>query len=172
MRVWLALLAAAGLCACDAGPKAAPAHEQARISSPPAAYAPASSSSYGSAERPSRDPRDAPIPIVAGKPMWSANRDHTAQENARYHFEKDGADFGAKTMEDYVGKAHAFADKPPKGVLKLKRKNGDKLLYDPKDNVFVVVTKDGAPRTMFKPRKGPSYWETQMRKESGGDSHD
>lgn len=68
-------------------------------------------------------------------------------------------------MDDFVAKAHAFVDKPPKGVLILTRSNGDKLMYDAHGNVFAVVTKDGAPRTMFKPRDGQAYWDQQKQRE-------
>ena len=48
--------------------------------------------------------------------------------------------------------------------------------YDAKANVFAVVTKDGAPRTMFKPRDGAAYWDQQKErvaeegKDGGSDS--
>jgi pyocin large subunit-like protein len=45
------------------------------------------------------------------------------------------------------------------------RSNGDALLYDAKTNTFAVVTKAGAPRTMFKPRDGAAYWEQQVARE-------
>ncbi len=51
---------------------------------------------------------------------------------------------------------HAFVDTPPTGVQKVARANGDALLYDAKTNTFAVVSKTGAPRTMFKPRDGAS----------------
>ncbi len=53
--------------ACDAGPSAT-----AKVS-PPAA---------GQASN--VDPRDQPVPLVGGKPLWAANKKHTAQENADY----------------------------------------------------------------------------------------
>ena len=105
--------------------------------------------SYGS-DRP--DPRKEPVKLLNGKPIWAANRRHSAEENAEYQFNKDGADFGAKSEDEFVRKVHAFVDAPPSGVLTLTRNNGDKLMYDPSGNVFAVVSKDGAPRTMFKPR--------------------
>ena len=46
------------------------------------------------------------------------------------------------------------------------RSNGDKLIYNSKTNVFAVVTKDGAPRTMFKPRDGAAYWDEQKAREA------
>jgi pyocin large subunit-like protein len=96
--------------------------------------------------------------------MWASNRRHTADENAEYQFNRDGPDFGAKSVDDFVTKVHAFVDRPPASALTLTRNNGDKLIYDPKSNVFAVVSKDGAPRTMFKPRDGGAYWDEQKQR--------
>jgi len=126
-----------------------------------------SSASYQTSEG-ATEARDKPVPMVDGKPMWAANRRHTAEENAQYQFTKNGADFGARSESDYVEKAHAFVDRPPAGVQSLDRRNGDKLLYDPKANIFAVVSRDGAPRTMFKPRTGAAYWAEQKAREGGG----
>ena len=112
------------------------------------------------------DPRREPVRLVHGKPMWAANRRHSADENAEYQFNRDGADFGAKSVDDFVAKTHAFVDRPPASALTLTRNNGDKLIYDPKANVFAVVSKEGAPRTMFKPRDGAAYWDEQKQREA------
>ena len=109
---------------------------------------------------------DADVPKVDGKPMWASNRKHTAEENAQYQFTKNGGDFGASNENDYVAKAHAFIDHPPTGVQTVDRRNGDRLIYDAKDNIFAVVSREGAPRTMFKPRGGASYWTQQKDRES------
>jgi hypothetical protein len=101
-----------------------------------------------------------------GDGWWASSRTHSAAESADYHFKRDGADFGASSVNDYVAKAHAFVGHPPRGTLTLERRNGDVLLYDPKANVFAVKTKDGAPRTMFKPRDGRAYWEQQIAREN------
>ena len=114
------------------------------------------------------DARREPVALVDGKPMWAANRQHTAQENANYQFQRDGADFDAHTLDDFVAKAHAFTSAPPKDALTLTRSNGDKLLYDPARNIFAVVTKDGAPRTMFKPAAGKAYWDQQVQRQADG----
>ncbi|MFI4935709.1 MAG: hypothetical protein ACHP7N_13885 [Caulobacterales bacterium] len=147
-----AAVVALALGACDAG---APASAKA---TPPAASVQQAAVSV--------DPRDAPVPLVDGKPMWAANRKHTAQENADYQFGKNGKDFADKTEAQYVAQAHAFADSPPTGVQKLDRPNGDALLYDAKSNTFAVVAKTGAPRTMFKPREGLAYWKQQQAREA------
>jgi pyocin large subunit-like protein len=112
------------------------------------------------------DPRDAPVRLVSGKPFWAANRTRTAEENAQRGFERNGEAFGASSVDDYVAAAHRFVSDPPKGVETLKRANGDTLIYDPKGNVFAVVSREGAPRALFKPDDGQSYWETQKARES------
>jgi|SRR6185312_1958437 len=111
----------------------------------------------------------APVPTIDGTPIWAANKRHTAQENADYQFKRDGADFGASTEQQFIQKAHDFTSRPPKGVLTLTRSNGDKLLYDPAQNIFAVVAKDGAPRAMFHPQSGRAYWDQQVARQSEGD---
>ena len=63
---------------------------------------------------------------------------------------------------------HRFVDHPPAGVLTMKRGNGDRLLYDPKANLFAVVRRDGAPRTIFKPTDRMAYWKEQQAREGSG----
>ena len=105
-----------------------------------------------------------------GKPLWASSRRRTAEDGAQRQFDRNGADFGAHKLNDYVAQAHAFVGAPPKGVLTAKRANGDVLYYDPKANVFAVADKDGAPRTMFKPRDGMAYWTQQQASLSKGSS--
>jgi pyocin large subunit-like protein len=181
-----ALLGTAGLlalAACDGG-SATPARDHsASVGAPTGASyssgggaAPADRS--GGADSYRDDPRREPVRLVHGKPMWAANRRHSADDNAQYQFDRDGADFGAKSVDDFVAKVHAFVDHPPADAQTLVRNNGDKLIYEAKDNVFAVVTKDGAPRTMFKPRDGAAYWDQQKErvaeqsKDGGGSSSD
>jgi hypothetical protein len=105
--------------------------------------------------------------------MWSDSRKYTAEENATYHFQRAGADLGAKTLDEFLTKVHQFVNHTPAGVEVIKRANGDRLLYDPKANLFAVVRADGAPRTIFKPDDGAAYWETQKQREAaraGGES--
>jgi hypothetical protein len=95
---------------------------------------------------------------------WAANKAHSADENAQFQFDRNGADFGSRSVADYVAKAKAFADQPPSGADTVTRKNGDRLIYDAKANTFAVVARDGAPRTLFKPKTGPAYWQEQKAK--------
>lgn len=160
---WFSALAVTSLAlavaACDGGASAVKAPKAGDVASTALASdrdAPAFDS-----RTPRSDPRDAPVPKLAGKPMWAANRTRTAEENAQRGFERNGAAFAAVDVDDYVRKAHAFVADPPPGAETLRRANGDTLIYDPKSNVFAVVTKAGAPRTLFKPDDGAAYWAEQ-----------
>ena len=101
-----------------------------------------------------------------GKPMWAPSRRSSADDGAQRAFERNGQVFEAKSVDQFVRKAHAFVGHPPKGTLTITRKNGDTLFYDPKANTFAVANKDGAPRTMFKPDDGMAYWEKQKDREA------
>ncbi|MET0295257.1 MAG: hypothetical protein ABW042_09600 [Phenylobacterium sp.] len=168
MKLWVSALASGavllGLSACDNGPSAVastpPPQGAQRLADAGAAPAPAAA--RGARE----DHRDDPAPLVDGRPMWSASRDRTAEENAQRAFERNGADFGARDVDAFVKTAHAFVSDPPAGAKTLTRANGDVLIYDPKANVFAVRTREGAPRTLFKPDDGPAYWAQQQDRES------
>ncbi len=108
-------------------------------------------------------------PLFHGKPMWADNRRHTAKENAEYQCDKHGGDIGSKSLDDCLTKVHAFVDSPPTGAEVVTRvRNGDKLMYDGKANMFAVARKDGAPRTFFKPREGAEYWREQKDEAQSG----
>ena len=149
----------AGLCllisGCDGGASAVPVPKAGDAAPATAALSEGSSSDRSR----SSDADRAPVPQVDGKPMWSATRRYTAEQNARRAFERNGAAFGADTVDAFVRKAHAFTARPPKGALFLTRENGDRLIYDPAGNVFAIASAEGAPRTMFKPDTGMAYWE-------------
>ena len=157
------VLAAAVLAACDGGASAVPVHRA-------SATAPAPDTSQGSSSGTARaaEARAEPVRRIDGKPMWSASRRFTAEQNADRNFRRNGADFGASSVEAYITKAHAFVTRPPKGAQTLTRSNGDTLIYDPGNNVFAVATREGAPRTMFKPDDGAAYWARVKAREAEG----
>lgn len=159
-KAWSGLAAAVALAGCDGGASAVPAH-RAEVARPVAAAGLPEAMAAAEA-------RTTPVRRVSGKPVWSSNRRFTADQNARRHFERDGAAFGAATVEDYVARAHRFTNRPPKGAQTLTRANGDRLIYDPASNVFAVATREGAPRTMFKPGEGPAYWDKVKAREAEG----
>jgi len=146
-----------------AGGATAPASQSGAGSSRYAdARASAGSGNYDRDDAPTRPP----VPSFHGEPMWSDSRKYTAEQNATYHFQRAGADLGAKTLDEFLTKVHHFVDHPPKDVQVITRSNGDRLLYDPKDNLFAVARADGAPRTIFKPTTGAAYWDEQKTKET------
>ncbi len=145
-----------------AGGATAPASQGGGSSRYADARAPAGGGNYDRDEAAARPP----VPSFHGEPMWSDSRKYTAQENATYHFQRAGADLGAKTLDEFLTKVHHFVDHPPKDVQVITRSNGDRLLYDAKDNLFAVARADGAPRTIFKPTTGAAYWDEQKTKET------
>lgn len=164
------LAAAIALAACDGGPASKPSRDQAEAGAPAGgsgATEAASAEKADRAEVPTVDPRTQPPPLLDGKPMWAANRRLTASEAAERQFARNGKDFGAKSVEDYARKAQAFIAKPPAGTEVVERQRG-KILYDAKSNTFAAATKDGVPRTMFKPEEGAAYWEEAKARPEGG----
>lgn len=163
---WPAMAGAALLLAgCDGGASAVPMRGE---SSPTPVAATAVVDASGGESREGSSRRNETVREIDGKPMWSSNRRYTAEENARRHFERDGGAFGATSVDDYVAKAHAFISRPPAGVETYTRQNGDRLLYDAAGNTFAVATREGAPRTMFKPREGADYWRDVKAREAEG----
>jgi pyocin large subunit-like protein len=158
--VALGISAAALLSACDNGPSAVRqggSGQTASANAPAQTYGGEARGDNGAAKVDHRKDQVADD----GKPVWAPSKAKSADEGAERAFERNGQAFGAKTLDEYVQKAHAFVGHPPKGTQTLTRKNGDTLYYDPKGNVFAVANKEGAPRTMFKPDDGEAYWEKQ-----------
>lgn len=174
-----ALISVLSLAACDGAPSATPARAHADSNDRRLAdSAPAGDDTRGPARyanavyttgSTSSAAREDDTPLFHGKPMWAANKNHSAQENADYHYKRDGDAVGATSEDDFLAKVHAFVNHPPQGVETLTRSNGDKLMYDAKANLFAVVDKDGAPRTLFKPRDGAAYWAQQKDGLASGD---
>lgn len=153
---WLLAVGVLTLAACDGGPSAVAQRDAAGASAP--GDNERADSRYDAPDRSRK--ASAPVKLAEdGRPVWAASRKGSAEEQARKAFDRNGEAFGADSLEAYVAKAHAFTGSPPKGSQTLTRRNGDKLIYDPRGNVFAVVTRDGAPRTMFKPDDGAAYWE-------------
>lgn len=193
---FLLIAALLGVAACDAGPSAVLKDGEGKAASSPVAAAPVdavpvfpddSPLSAVAPEQPAEPETPdqnasapnfgKPLPIAADRaavtatrygdwPLWSSNRKYSAEDNARYHFERHGREFGAKSLDDYMAMVHGFIHAPPEGTQTLKRNNGDTLFYDPNANVFAVMTRKGAPRTMFRPDNGPGYWNQQKIIES------
>ena len=115
---WLVLAGATALIltGCDNGPSAVSQKQAAGTQM--AASSPAlSTDSPDDADAPRVDHRQDPVKLVDGKPMWSASRRYSAQENAERAFARNGADFGADSVGAFVETAHNFVAHPPKGTL-------------------------------------------------------
>ena len=104
------------------------------------------------------------VTTVEAKPALTASRNETVDAKIARLYERNGADFGARSAEDYLAKVTAFTTKTPAGTETIKRPNGDTVLYQAATNTFAVVDRDGTPRTMFKPTTGAAYWAEQKER--------
>jgi pyocin large subunit-like protein len=155
----LGISALALLGACDNGPSAV--SKQAAGTQMATASAPERFDGAAS-DAPKVDHRkDTVATADDGKPICAPSRRSSAEEGAQRAFERNGEAFGARSVDQFVKKAHAFVGHPPKGTETLTRQNGDTLYYNATANTFAVANKDGAPRTMFKPDDGAAYWQKQ-----------
>ena len=94
--------------------------------------------------------------------IWSSTKKKSAVENAFGHWKKHKSEFPElQNAKQYVEKAADFLRNPPKGTLTKINSRGDTLRYNPASNTFGVLSKDGVPRTMFRPRDGINYWNKQ-----------
>lgn len=164
LKAAAAVLVLSGVAACDNGPSAVQPRE--RTEAAERGYSVPGDRAGGSDRGEARRDGAEQGPLYKGRPLWSSSRRYGAEENARRHFARNGEAVGARDYDDFLARVHGFVRKPPKGALTLTRANGDRLLYDPKSNLFAVVTRDGAPRTMFKPDDGMAYWERQVAREA------
>jgi hypothetical protein len=85
------------------------------------------------------------------------------------HFHKHGAEFGARTADDYLGRARALRDRPPGGnVLEAVRGDGVIARYDRATGAFLAFDSDGTIRTFFRPNQGEVYFRRQMSRAHRG----
>jgi pyocin large subunit-like protein len=145
-----ALVAALGLAACGNGDSAVETRDRAEAA--PVAMMSATVAE-GSGEA-AASAAETPGPLTA-------NRRETVDEKIQRLYERNGADFGARSPEDFLAKVTAFTTSPPSGTDRATRPNGDVLLYQASTNTFAVVDREGTPRTMFKPDEGEAYWAEQ-----------
>lgn len=195
MRRLFLIFGLLGLAGCDAGPRAVPLHdgdgkapvaegekapvwadksngdnrEEASMAVPDASSAAPDSHNLAAAET-------LPLPEQPGAitathygdwPLWSSNSKYSADDNAHYQFGKHGGEIGASSYAAYVAAVHAFVHNPPAGTETVRRRNGDTLFYNARQNIFAVMTRDGAPRTLFRPDDGAAYWQKQKANAAG-----
>jgi filamentous hemagglutinin len=86
------------------------------------------------------------------KQDWTSTKKFSSDENISDHFKRHGSEFpNIKTEKAYVDATKKFINNPPNGTLTKIRSNGDIVLYHPDTNTFATATKNGTPRTMYKP---------------------
>jgi RHS repeat-associated protein len=96
-------------------------------------------------------------------PIWTSAKGKTPTQNAYGHYKKHGHEFDdVQNAKQYVEKTHGFVSSPPPGTLTKKRANGETVLFEPSTDTFAVVTKDGAPKTMFKPDPSKHGYATNL----------
>lgn len=144
------LLAGLGVAGCDDGGSAVETRER-----------PSGAATLTSGPAPTVEDTAAPPEAAKVEAPITANRRETVDAKTQRLFETNGADFGARTAEEYLAKVQAFTTRPPADVDRAERPNGDVLLYQASTNTFAVVDRNGVARTMFKPREGADYWAEQ-----------
>ena len=152
MRIWMtttvAFTAALTLAACGNGDSAVETRDRTAEATPVALVSTAAAATPAEGDR-------------AEKAVITANRRETVDEKIQRLYERNGADFDARSAEDFLDKVTAFTTRTPADVERASRLNGDTLLYQASTNTFAVVARDGTARTMFKPDDGPTYWAEQ-----------
>ena len=182
----LAVALALGLAACGERTRTTAARPPTGPADPAAALAaPVPEAAAAAAPRsPDRGSRRA-TPLFHGEPLWAENRHGGAEDNARYQFEHRGTDIGARSLEDYLTRVHAFFDHPPADAETATRaSNGDRLVYSPGANLFGVQRQDGAHACSCAPgpvepigrmrsgrRRPPRRGSGRPARETDGDRH-
>jgi RHS repeat-associated protein len=100
--------------------------------------------------------RDTGLPRLSPEDTWG-NPTTLAR-----HYRDHGADFGARSAEDYANQAYEFLQRSQHEGLPTKI-DGDGVIrvYDPGTNTFGAYNPDGTTRTFFTPKSGVDYWERQ-----------
>jgi hypothetical protein len=86
--------------------------------------------------------------------IWSPDRKSglTGTESAYRHYKDHGREVGAINAVHYVRMARMFAKNPPSSALvKTRKSNGDKIIFDPSTDRFAVIKSNGQLRTFFVP---------------------
>ncbi len=79
------------------------------------------------------------------------------------HYNRHGADFNAKSYQDYAKKANSFYNNRSKYQVKIDN-DGIIRVYDPQTNSFGSYNADGTTKTFFKPSGRQSYFDRQPGK--------
>ncbi len=109
------------------------------------------------------------LPSPANRPPKSARQGLTAAESwgnpatLEDHFRRHGADFGARTAEEYAQKASQFfQDAIHRGLPMKMDEFGVIRIYDPETNTFGAYNPDGTTKTFFKPDPAKHRYPTNL----------
>ncbi len=99
----------------------------------------------------------------ASKPIWSLGRYGDSIKNAFEHWNNHKSDFSQfRNAKEYVEGTYNFFKNYSADVLSGFRKNGDKLIYDVKNNILGIMDKNEVPKTMFKPDPSIHGYKTNL----------
>lgn len=99
---------------------------------------------------------------ILNNKIWTSTKKKTSVKNAYCHWKDHRKEFpNLQNAKQYVDHARSFVGKSGNGLLTKLRTNGEILIYETQTNTFVVYSKEGLPKTMFKPREGMTYLETR-----------
>ena len=85
------------------------------------------------------------------------------RERLADHYNRHGADFGAKSEAEYQQMADNFLTGPRNSTtLEITRSNGDVVRYDPASDAFGVVSSNGSIRTYYVPDPGVHGYPTNL----------
>jgi hypothetical protein len=96
---------------------------------------------------------------------FGASVGFTSARSLQEHFEKHGAEFSARSKEEYLARAQALRDAPLSASV-LERRRADEVItrFDRKNGAFVAFDPDGRIRTCFRPENGEDYFLRQAKR--------
>ena len=98
---------------------------------------------------------------IQGGGEWKAAE--FSPQTSSDHFERHGANVGAKDVTEYQAAALKFVNDTP-GKETVIDSDGVRRFYLPATNEFASAYPDGTISTYYKPRQGMKYWERQVKK--------
>ncbi len=94
---------------------------------------------------------------------WTKGPTSSTEENFLMHWNKHSSEFPElSSANDYYRLATELADAERTDTLAKIGRNGDRLLYQPRTNTFVVTTKSGEIKTMFRPDPSTHGYPTNL----------
>jgi pyocin large subunit-like protein len=122
----------------------------------------------GSPQAPSAEvPKAKPAGEPAAAPPHIQRPDvgFASQQKLVEHYRKHGREFGAITLEQYLGKAQELRDRPAGGpILESVRPDGVITRFDRTSGDFIAFNRNGVIRTYFRPADGEAYYQRQLKR--------